>query len=139
MMALHREFDDALFALAMYVALLLGLTVTAVGHVAMGPAKQAGMSGAHQWTSTYSVNNVAPLVAAATGFYAGQRGGVRAAAGGFVGVTAGYLVLFVGMHTFNEIILNVSQAGLQPIIQVGNAAGIGLTAALFAIIAARWE
>jgi len=136
-MALHRQLDDALFALAVHAALLLGLAVTALAHTLLAP-RSPGMPGAHQWTSVYSVNNAAPLVAAAAGFVAGRRSGARAAGGAFAGTAVGYLLLAFGTHALNVTVLGVAERGVPSLAQFGNAGGVGVTAALFAVVAARW-
>jgi hypothetical protein len=137
-MALRRQFDHALFALAVHAALLAGLAATALAHVALGQPAPTEMSGAHQWTSAYSVNNAAPVVAAATGFAVGHRDGARAAGGAFVGTAVGYLLLLVGTHALNVTVLDVAQRGVPAVEHLGNAAGVGATAALFAVVAAYW-
>jgi hypothetical protein len=125
-------------AVAAHAALLVGVSVTALLHSAVGPTVQPGQSGALQWTSTYSVNNVAPLVAAATGLAAGRRTGVAAAAGSFAGNAAGYLVLSLGAYAVNAAALGVAQAGVLVDVYVATATGVGATGALFAVVGARW-
>lgn len=129
--------DDIELAVAVFGALFVGVAATATLHSAVGPTRQFGQSGALQWTSPYSVNNAAPLVGAALGFDAGRRTGLQAVGGSFVGSAAGYLVFFLGTYAVNGLVLDVTRADLLVSVLAADAVGVGLTAAVVAVVAAR--
>mgnify|MGYP000026359491 CR=1 FL=1 len=123
---------------AFYAALVVGIGVTALLHDALAPSTGFGASPGATWTT--SAQFYAPIVAGAAGFYAGNDlDGQRAYLSSFVGNAVGYLILFLGAYMINDVLLDLGGGDIEIAMQVGIAAGIGVTGVLFAYVADNYE
>lgn len=123
---------------ALYAALAVGAGVTALLHDSLASGNQFTGTGATQWTAFAVL--FAPLVAGAAGFYTGlDLDGTAAHLASLVGSAAGYLVLFMGIYTVNDVLLDQNQGEIDIALQIGVAVGIGVTGALFAYVADSYE
>jgi len=122
---------------ALYAALVVGVAVTALFHDALAPNNMMGVMPPGRWTG---VIGAAPLVAGAAGFYtAHDLDGTDAYLASFVGNAAGYLLLYLGFYMIEDTLLDATLGEIEIAMQIGIAAGIGVTGAVFAYAAENYE
>jgi hypothetical protein len=117
--------------MAACLALVLGMTVTALLHDAFASSGPFGGTGATQWSGLLVL--FAPLVAAGFGYDVGRNlGGRDAYVTALVGGSVGYLVLYLGRYVINDVLLDGGTGDIDIVLELGTAVGIGVTGLLLA-------